>query len=377
MLIISIIVFILALILVIYGGDMFVDSSIVIAKRFKIPTIIIGATIVSIATTLPEFIVSTISAVQGSYDLAVGNAVGSIICNTALIGGLSMAVMPSIMKEKTSSTKYLLLILSSFLLLICGFGTNTTFNISWIEALIFELLFVVYMLFNVYDAMCQMTGKRGLQALIRKKQKENEQLENLTVLPNVDTQDIGVENPGETEIKIEQEEKGKVVVKTEEKYPKMIITILFFILGAGMIALGAYALVESAKYISSAIGISEALIGLTIVAVGTSLPELITTITSIRKKNSELGYGNIIGANIINLTLLMGTSGLVSGSAGLPISFWTYAVSIPLVCALSLIFVLPLMFKNRSYKTQGIALLTLYVLYLAFLITMTLCGITV
>jgi len=263
------------------------------------------------------------------------------------------------------------------LLLICGFGANTTFNISWIEALIFELLFVVYMLFNVYDAMCQMTGKRGLQALIRKKQKENEQLENLTVLPNVDTQDIGVENPGETEIKIEQEEKGKVVVKTEEKYPKMIITILFFILGAGMIALGAYALVESAKYISSAIGISEALIGLTIVAVGTSLPELITTITSIRKKNSELGYGNIIGANIINLTLLMGTSGLVSGSAGLPISFWTYAVSIPLVCVLSLIFVLPLMFKNRSYKAQGIALLTLYVLYLAFLITMTLCGITV
>ena len=376
MLIISIIVFILALILVIYGGDMFVDSSIVIAKRFKIPTIIIGATIVSIATTLPELIVSTISAAQGAYDLAVGNAVGSIICNTALIGGLSMAVMPSIMKEKTSSTKYLLLITSCFLLLLCGFGTNTTFNISWIEALIFEVLFVIYMLFNVYDAMCQMTGKKGLQAIIRKKQKENEQLENLTVLQNVDTQDIGVENPGETKIKLEKQEE-KIVVKTEEKFPKLYITLLFFILGAGMIALGAFALVESAKYISATIGISEALIGLTIVAVGTSLPELITTITSIKKKNSELGYGNIIGANIINLTLLIGTSGLVSGSSGLPISFWTYAVSIPLVCALSLIFVLPLMFKNRSYRTQGIILLTIYALYMAFLITMTLCGITI
>lgn len=376
MLIISIIVFILALILVIYGGDMFVDSSIVIAKRFKIPTIIIGATIVSIATTLPELIVSTISAAQGAYDLSVGNAVGSIICNTALIGGLSMAVMPSVMKEKTSSTKYLLLITSCFLLLLCGFGTNTTFNISWIEALIFEVLFVIYMLFNVYDAMCQMTGKKGLQAIIRKKQKENEQLENLTVLQNVDTQDIGVENPGETKIKLEKQEE-KIVVKTEEKFPKLYITLLFFILGAGMIALGAFALVESAKYISATIGISEALIGLTIVAVGTSLPELITTITSIKKKNSELGYGNIIGANIINLTLLIGTSGLVSGSSGLPISFWTYAVSIPLVCALSLIFVLPLMFKNRSYRTQGIILLTIYALYMAFLITMTLCGITV
>lgn len=376
MLIISIIVFILALILVIYGGDMFVDSSIVIAKRFKIPTIIIGATIVSIATTLPELIVSTISAAQGAYDLAVGNAVGSIICNTALIGGLSMAVMPSVMKEKTSSTKYLLLITSCFLLLLCGFGTNTTFNISWIEALIFEVLFVIYMLFNVYDAMCQMTGKKGLKAIIRKKQKENEQLENLTVLQNVDTQDIGVENPGETKIKLEKQEE-KIVVKTEEKFPKLYITLLFFILGAGMIALGAFALVESAKYISATIGISEALIGLTIVAVGTSLPELITTITSIKKKNSELGYGNIIGANIINLTLLMGTSGLVSGSSGLPISFWTYAVSIPLVCALSLIFVLPLMFKNRSYRTQGIILLTIYALYMAFLITMTLCGITI
>jgi len=376
MLIISIIVFILALILVIYGGDMFVDSSIVIAKRFKIPTIIIGATIVSIATTLPELIVSTISAAQGSYDLAVGNAVGSIICNTALIGGLSMALMPSVMKEKTSSTKFLILILSSFLLLLCGFGTNSTFNISWIEALIFEVLFVIYMLFNVYDALCQMTGKRGLQAIIRKKQKEHDQLEELTVLENVDTQEIGVEDKSATEIKIEKVD-NKVTVKTEEKFPKLYITLLFFILGAGMIALGAFALVESAKYISATIGISEALIGLTIVAVGTSLPELITTITSIRKKNSELGYGNIVGANIINLTLLIGTSGIVSGANGLPISFWTYAVSIPLVCALSLIFVLPLMFKNRSYRTQGIVLLAIYTLYLAFLITMTFCGVTI
>ena len=144
-----------------------------------------------------------------------------------------------------------------------------------------------------------------------------------------------------------------------------------------MIALGAYSLVESAKYISSAIGISEALVGLTIVAIGTSLPELITTITSIKKKNSELGYGNIIGANIINLTLLMGTSGLVSGVNGLPISFWTYCVSIPLTCILSLLFVLPLMFKNRSYRWQGITLLIVYGLYLAFLISMTLCGITI
>lgn len=376
MLIISIIVFILALILVIYGGDMFVDSSIVIAKRFKIPTIIIGATIVSIATTLPELIVSTISAIQGSYDLAVGNAVGSIICNTALIGGLSMAIIPSAIKEKTSKTKYLLLIFASFLLLVCGFGANTSFNISWIESLIFLILFVFYMLVNVYDAMCQMTGKRGLTAIIRKKQKENEKLENLTVLESVDTNKIGLDNPDTTEIIIEQKD-NKVEAKAEEKFPKLYITLLFFIMGAGMIALGAFALVESAKYICSAIGISEALIGLTIVAVGTSLPELITTITSIRKKNSELGYGNIIGANIINLSLLMGTSGLVSGANGLPISFWTYAVSIPLVCVISLLFVLPLMLKNKSYRWQGIVLLIIYTIYLAFLIAMTLCGITI
>ena len=245
MLIISIIVFILALILVIYGGDMFVDSSIVIAKRFKIPTIIIGATIVSIATTLPELIVSTISAIQGSYDLAVGNAVGSIICNTALIGGLSMAIIPSAIKEKTSKTKYLLLIFASFLLLVCGFGANTSFNISWIESLIFLILFVFYMLVNVYDAMCQMTGKRGLTAIIRKKQKENEKLENLTVLESVDTNKIGLDNPDTTEIIIEQKD-NKVEAKAEEKFPKLYITLLFFIMGAGMIALGAFALVESA-----------------------------------------------------------------------------------------------------------------------------------
>lgn len=348
MFIISCIVLALSLILVIKGGDMFVDSSIDLAKRTKIPTILIGATIVSVATTLPELIVSSIAAAQGSYNLSVGNAVGSVICNTALIAGLSMAIAPSIMKEKNSPLKYVLLLVSCVLLLICGFGVNSSFSIEWYEALIFATLFVVYMVYNIYDALKQYKSNKALDNTIKEKQEK----ESATI---------------DAEIK-EEEDKPK---------QKLGITILFFILGAGMLALGAYALVESVKYISSALGISEALIGLTIVAIGTSLPELVTTITAIKKKNSELGYGNIIGANILNLTLLMAVSGLISGSEGLSISFWTYAVSIPVALVCSLIFILPLWFKNRSFRWQGITLLIIYTAYIAFLIIMTLNGITV
>ena len=349
MFIISCIVLILSLILVIKGGDMFVDSSIDLAKRTKIPTILIGATIVSIATTLPELIVSSIASAQGSYDLAVGNAVGAVICNTALIAGLSMAVAPSVMKEKNTPFKFILLLVSCVLLIICGFGTNSSFSIAWYEALIFAVLFIAYMVYNVYDAMKEVKKNKELNKTIKEKVEKESAV-------------------AEAETKQNEDDAPK---------QKLGVTILFFILGAGMLALGAYALVESAKYISSALGISEALVGLTIVAIGTSLPELVTTITSLRKKNSELGYGNIIGANIMNITLIMSASGLISGSTGLTISFWTYAVSIPVALVSSLIFVLPLWLRNRSYRWQGITLLSIYALYIVFLMIMTFNGITV
>ena len=262
-------IFVVALLCVIKGGDLFVDSSITLAKRSKIPTIIIGATIVSLATTLPELIVSCIASSQGSYDLAVGNAVGSVICNTALIAGLSMTFLPVAMKEKTSPLKYILLILSAILIMIFGFDKDFNFSISWRQALIIELIFVFYILFISLDAVKQ-------HKLNKSKIKSN----NLSIIASA-------QNQANSE-------------HIQEIYPKLIVSLAVFVFGAILVALGAWGLVESAKYLCSAIGINESIVGLTIVAIGTSLPELITTINSIRKKNAELGFGNIVGANILN-----------------------------------------------------------------------------
>lgn len=339
MLILYILLFAGALCLCIFGGNIFVDSATKFAKKLRIPLIIIGATIVSVATTLPELIVSIVSSSQGSFTLAVGNAVGSVICNTALITGLSIAFLPVIMKEKTSIAKYLILLTSLVLLIIFGFSVSGNYAITKFEAIIFFLLFIAFMVTSILDAKRQQ----------KLEDNENSEANN--------TQDTNIET--------------NIVT---DKWWKIII---FFILGAATIALGATLMVESAKKIAYIMHISEAFVGLTIVAIGTSLPELVTTIIAIRKKTSELGYGNIIGANILNATLLIGSAGMIAWNSGLAISKWTYILSIPLALILNLIFVLPLIIKNRSYRWQGIVLLTLYVGYVAFLIIMSSMGLSV
>ncbi len=356
MLYVYILIFICSLVLIIYGGDIFVDSSIKLAQKTKISPIIIGATIVSVATTLPELIVSVLAASQGSYSLAVGNSAGSVICNTALICGLSITIRPSALKTRTSTLKYLLLIFASLLLLFFGFSSNQNFKITLWESLILLTLFVIFMSINVYDSLKEVRHEKNISSTSHLKSYARK-INQFTII-----QDFNLSEPVSKK------------TSTSEKKHSMTILIILFILGAAMIAVGASALVKSAKFIATSIGISETLVGLTIVSIGTSLPELITTITSLKKKSSELGYGNIIGANIINLTLILGLSGIASGSNGLEISTWTFYVSLPLICVLSVLFVAPLMFKNKSFRWQGITILSIYVLYLAFLITMSLLG---
>ena len=332
-------IFLLALgiALLIVGGNWFVSSAIDFGKKTKIPSIIVGATIVSIATTLPELLVSTISAAKGSFGLSIGNAAGSVICNTALIAGLSMAFMPTVIKEKDNPAKYIILIVSTVLLFQFSVSINGSYVILWYEALLLLAVFALFMTMNIVEA------KRASELMrleqLKKKKKQ---------LPVEDTKNL--------------------------KWWKII---LFFILGAGGVAGGAILTVNNAEEIARAIGISETFIGLTIAAIGTSLPELTSTIISIKKKNSEIGYGNIIGANILNITLVTGLSGVISGSTGLSISALTLFVSLPFVILISLIFLLPIMLKKRTYRWQGITLLTFYAGYMAYLIIATIKGLAV
>ncbi|MBE5734850.1 MAG: calcium/sodium antiporter [Clostridiales bacterium] len=345
---ISIPLFIVSLILVIKGGDIFVDSSIKIATKTKIPNIIIGATIVSIATTLPELIVSTLASAQGSFDLAIGNAIGSTICNTALICGISLAFAPVIINNKTSSIKNYLLLFGIILIAVFCIGIENgqiAGSVNLFEGALLIILFVVFMAININDAKNELKELKELRM-------KNQMLE-------------------------EYPANGEDVDREKMPKDKMGKLILLFILGAGMVAAGAFGLVESATAIAKSMHISEAVIGLTIVAIGTSLPELVTTITALRKKSSSLGYGNVIGANILNITLIIGTSACISGVNGLPINFWTLVVSIPVTLIVNAIFIIPMTLKQRTYRWQGITLLTIYAMYIAFLIFMTANGVSI
>ena len=313
---------IIGFILVVKGGDYFVSSAVSLAKKTQIPAVIIGATIVSIATTLPELLVSLISSINGQFEMAVGNAVGTIIANISLICGISIIFLPMAVK-KTSNIKYYILIFLSVFLLICGIN----FGIDWYESLILLLIFVGFIVINVMEA--------------RKEMKT-----------------------------FPQEEDEDFMESKEEIMPwKKIIPL--FLIGALSIGFGAMTMVNTASNLAKFIGVSEEFISLTIIALGTSLPELTTTIIAIRKKESSLGYGNIIGANIINSSLLMGATGLVAGTS-LPMTKQTVWISMPLMLIVTCIFILPLIFKSKTYRWQGIILLILYCAYIVFLILSTL-----
>lgn len=323
--------------LLIVGGNWFVSSAIDFGKKTKIPSIIVGATIVSIATTLPELFVSTISAARGSFGLSIGNAAGSVICNTALIAGLSMAFMPTIIKEKDSPIKYWILIASTLLLFAFSMTFRDSRVIAWYEAVIFLAIFALFMTVNIVEAK-NTTQQLKLESLSKKKK-------------NIPTEDL-----------------------SKIKWWKII---LFFILGAAGVAGGAILTVNNAEAIAKSLGISDTFIGLTIAAIGTSLPELVSTIISIKKKNSEIGYGNIIGANILNITLIIGLSGVISGKTGLAVSTLTFAVSLPFIIVITGIFLLPIILKQKTYRWQGITLLSLYGVYMTYLIVATLKGLAV
>ncbi len=313
--------FILGLILIIKGGDWFVDSAVWIAEITKIPPIIIGATIVSFATTLPELIVSVTANISGSSEMAIGNAVGSTICNIGLISSLTFIALKNKVNKKVFKEKSMIMILA--LLLFTIFAWNL--NFSHLEGFITILIIPLFIYLSIKDG----------------KVKE--------------------------ELKEEPDKSRKAVIKNT----------VFFILGAGAIILGASLLVDNGQIIARNFGVPEAIISLTMIALGTSLPELITTISSIRKQNQEIGLGNIIGANILNITLILPASSFIS-KGGLPIVLYdinifgkvlndfpsTLYIDMSFSLILMLIFSVPTMIKGETKRYQGFLMLFIYILYL-------------
>lgn len=333
--IIAVLLFIVGLVCLIKGGDWFVDGATGIAKKFNIPDIIIGATVVSIGTTLPEVMVSASSALKGSGQMAFGNAIGSIICNTALVLAITIAFKPS-----KCDRKPLIVPVTAFFIAALFYAgvAYTTGNFSRPVGIILLLIFVAYMAIVIVNAMKDMkSGKNAKEAVAEPAKEEAE----------------------------------------KEKEKPVWLMIVLLIIGAALIAVGARLLVDNGIYIAGELGVPESVIALTFVALGTSLPELVTAITALAKGHASLSLGNVIGANLFNIVLVSGFSVLLgpfsfenAGFSKINVGghevFSSLLVDTPLMLIVMLILTIPAIVKQKLSRAQGIILLCLYVGFLVF-----------
>ena len=315
----------LGFIFLIKGGDWFVDAATGIAKRFHLPELLIGATVVSIGTTLPEVMTSAIGAASGSGAVAYGNAIGSIICNTSLIAALTIAIKPAKADRK------------SLIFPVCFFfGAAVFYSLNAYIFGRFELWmglvllagFVAYMIINVLNM---------------KKNPESAELDE-----HLDENDSFAES-----------NKGGLAKE-----------IIMLVVSAAVIAVGAKLLVEGATKIANDLHVPETIISLTIVALGTSLPELVTAITALMKGHGALSLGNIIGANIFNLVLVSGAAITINpfdvpAEATFLGQNASFVFDIPLVFLVMGIMTIPTILQGKLKRWQGISLLAIYVAFMA------------
>lgn len=329
---ITILLFLVGIVLIVKGGDYFVDAATWMAEVSGIPQVIIGATVVSLATTLPEMLVSVIAAIDGKVDMAVGNAVGSVTANIGLIMAISLVFMPGIISRKDYVPKSVLMFCASLVIVASGRAGSIGFFLS----AVLLILFVLFLIENIRSTQHSMhKNAAALQAA------EYTAVQNV---PSVPASKAGAE---------------KFVV---------LINILKFIGGAAGIVIGANLLVNNGSDLARYIGISERIIGVTLVAIGTSLPELVTTITAIIKKQSSLSIGNILGANIIDLTLILPVSMVCAGKP-LPIASSSAILDFPACLLVGCIAIVPMIISSKFRRWQGFALLAVYAVYLVLTCT--------
>lgn len=319
---VAVLLFALGLVLLIFGGDWFVDGSVGLAHKFKVPELLIGATVVSIGTTLPEVMVSATSAVSGHGQIAYGNAIGSVICNTALIAAITIAVRPSTVDKKTFKTPVLFFFLAAAFYL---FNAYILGGFTRVSGAILLGMFVVYMILQVYNV---------------------------------------VKHPDE--VVVEEDDEGE-----EKKELPLWKSLVLLVLGAAAIAIGADLLVDNGTIIAVGLGVPESVIALTFVALGTSLPELVTAITSLAKGHGALSLGNVVGANMFNLVLVSGLS-IFLQPFNLPVEKTiagmnaSLVVDVPVMLFVMLFLTVPALIRGKLSRFQGIVLLLVYAGFCTF-----------
>ncbi len=312
----SVVFLIGGLIVILLGATALVDGASSIAKRFHIPDLVIGLTIVSIGTSTPELSISIISALKGNTDIAVGNVLGSNIANILLILGVSAIVYPIVVKKNTQYIEIPLGILAIALIGISGndiFLDKSTLNVlSRIDGIVFLCFFLIFMYYT------------------------------FQIVTNED------------------------IPKDHIEKQSLWKSILFILLGIAGLYFGGNYFVEGAVKIAHIFGLSDAIIGLTIVAIGTSLPELATSVVAAYKKNSDIAIGNVIGSNILNVFLILGITATIRP---LPLNLTANIdISVALLASLLLFLSTTLFSKRKITRTYGIIFIFIYITYMGYLI---------
>lgn len=311
----SILLIIIGFVLLIVGADLLVDGASGIAKKFHIPEIIIGLTIVSIGTSMPELFVSITSALEGHSDMAIGNVIGSNLSNLLLILGLSTMIKPVVFQKETRLYEIPMCLASTLILMVF---CNTNAKISRGESAVLLVLFCMFIVYTIFMA-----------------KKESQK------------------NIVEIDVK-------------EEKKNSTLKDIVFIILGIVGLKIGGDLAVDNAVVVANYFNLSEKLISLTILAIGTSLPELVTSVTAAVKGNSDIAIGNIIGSNIFNILLIIGVSSMIH-----PITYnlsYNFDISILVISTIILAifpFIPP---KDKMSRANGVIYFLMYLMYLGFLI---------
>ena len=315
---IPVVLFIIGLLCLIKGGDWFVDGASALARRFHLPELLIGATVVSIGTTLPEVMVSTMSAVSGHGEIAYGNAIGSVICNAALIAAITIAVRPGKVDRKTLGMPVAFFFAAAAIYCVAAYGFG---KFTRPMGLIMLALFVAYMVANVLQMKNAPAGAEAEEEMTLTK------------------------------------------------------TLVLLVAGAVLIAVGANLLVDNGTLIAQALGVPESVIALTFVALGTSLPELVTAITSLVKGCSDLSLGNIVGANVFNLVLVSGASVTIAPFT-IPQSSTLFGINsslvldLPVMLAVMVLMCVPALVRGKLSRVQGVLLLCIYAAFCAIQFTM-------
>ncbi len=310
--------FAVGLFIIVKSADIFVSSASRIAEQAKVPKFIIGATLISIATSLPELFVAVFASLKDVPEIAVGTSIGSVTANICIMMSLSFIYMPSFFKRKDYLFEGIIMLLSAFILLYCGMKNG----IDLVEIIILLLMFAIFIAQNIKSAY------------------EN-------TVPDIFK-----------------------VAENEQVNPKRDLTIDFikFALSSFAMVIGSRLLIDNGDELASYLGVTHRVISTTVIAIATSLPEMVTAITAFSKKQSTISMGNIVGANIIDLTLILPVSAILSGGH-LPFSREVVVIDILILLAVTVICIVPSLIKGKFMRWQGAVLLSVYGAY--FLIT---CG---